>query len=200
MHRTADLHAQLAVRLAAHLATHLAGSSGLRCRPANSNDEAFLRSLFASVKGQALQASGLAPQALENLLHMQFEAQRRHYQAHYPGGMPWVLERQGAPAGQPPQLTQPLGQMWLQLDDQSLRLMDLAILPAHCRQGLASICLRALTQFADAHGLAMHLHVSTDDPVRHWYARLGFVTTHTQGLHQAMTRSAVDQESFHEQA
>jgi ribosomal protein S18 acetylase RimI-like enzyme len=74
------------------------------------------------------------------------------------------------------------------------------VLPTHRQQGVASGCLQALLQLADAHGLAMHLHVLSDNPVRAWYARLGFVVTGIQGLHQAMTRSALHPESSYEQA
>jgi ribosomal protein S18 acetylase RimI-like enzyme len=163
---------------------------GVRCRPAEVADMGFLRQAYASTRAQDLALLGVDPAVLETLVSMQFDAQRRHYVQHYPGCMPWVIEQHG----------QALGQMWLHLDDDGLRLMDIAVLPAHRRQGLASSCVQALLRLADQHAWPVHLHVLADNPIRHWYARLGFVVTDESGLHQAMTRQAIEQETRYEQA
>lgn len=170
--------------------------SGLRCRPALADDDAFLRQVSDSVRAPSLIWSAAAAHVLDKLMRQQFEAQRRHYLQHYPGCEAWVIERFDGGDGQ----FEPAGQMWLHLDDEGLRLVDIAVLPAHRSRGIASACLRALTCRADQLGLNMHLHVLIDNPARHWYARLGFVVTDVPGLHQAMTRLAVDQETTHEQA
>jgi ribosomal protein S18 acetylase RimI-like enzyme len=163
---------------------------GVRCRPADAADTGFLRDLHAHTRALDLALLDVAPTLLATLLTMQFDAQGRHHRQQHPGCMPWVIERHG----------QALGQMWLHLDDHGLHLMDIAVLPAHQGQGLASTCVQALLQLADHHAWPVHLHVLADNPIRHWYARLGFAVTAEAGLHQAMTRPAVEQETRYEQA
>jgi ribosomal protein S18 acetylase RimI-like enzyme len=175
---------------AAFLQTLSALPLGVRCRPAAAPDMGFLRELHACTRAQDLALLDVTPAVLDTLLNMQFEAQQRHHLQLHPGSMPWVIERHG----------QGLGQMRLHLDDDGVHLMDIAVSPAQRRQGLASACLQALLQLADRHAWPVHLHVLADNPIRHWYARLGFVLTAEAGLHQAMTRQAVEQETRYEKA
>lgn len=167
---------------------------GLHCRPACAADQAFLREAFAQTRGQdlpsALAQQGADPALLASLLAMQFDAQRQHFARQHPGSMPWVIERHD----------QAVGQMWLHGGAEGLRLLDIAVLPAHRRQGVGAQCLQYLLRIADHHAWPVHLHVAMDNPVRHWYARLGFVLTDASGLHQAMTRPAIQLESRYEQA
>jgi GNAT superfamily N-acetyltransferase len=169
---------------------------GVRCRPAQASDESLLREVFASTRAQDLALLGMEPVVLSTLVQMQFEAQRHHYTRAHAGCMAWVVERAAAGSSAP----QALGHMWLHLDASGLRLMDIAVLPAQRGQGIAAICVQALLHLADAHGWPVHLHVLADDAIRHWYARLGFVTTAHVGQHQAMTRPVIDPESRYEQA
>lgn len=163
---------------------------GVRCRPAQASDAGFLRQLYAATRAQDLALLHISPAMLDGLIDMQFDAQRRHYTQSYPGCMPWVIEQDA----------QPVGQLWLHLKANGLRLLDISVLPTHRRQGIGSICIGALLALADRHGWRMHLHVLTDNPVRQWYARLGFAATHITGLHLAMTRPAVNLETRYEQA
>lgn len=179
-----------------HLQALSALAMGVRCRPVQASDMGFLREAYARARAQDLALLAVDAATLDALLQMQFDAQRRHYSQAYPGCTAWVIER--GQLCQPG--VQPVGQMWLHLDEQGLRLMDISVLPSHRLQGIAAICVQALLHIADAMRWPVHLHVLADNPIRHWYARLGFVTTGHTGLHQAMTRPAVDQENRYEQA
>lgn len=182
-----------------HAALHQTLSAlpmGVHCRPAQAADESLLREVFASTRAQDLALLGMEPVVLSTLVQMQFEAQRRHYMQTHPGCMAWVVEGAASGAMAP----QTLGQMWLHLDASGLHLMDIAVLPTQRGQGIAAICVQALLHLADAHGWPVHLHVLADSAIRHWYARLGFVTTAHVGLHQAMTRPVIDSEKRYEQA
>lgn len=167
---------------------------GVRCWPADTGDKAddmgFLRDAHASTRAQDLALLSVDPAMLQALVQMQFEAQRQHYVHHYPGSMPWVIAHQG----------RPVGHMWLHHDDHGLRLMDIAVLPAHRGLGVAGVCMRALMAVAQEQGCPVHLHVRADNPIRHWYARLGFATTGTSGLHLAMTFSHAVEDPRYEQA
>ena len=166
----------------------------MRCRPAGPDDMGFLLDTFAITREHDLGLQGIDPGLREALVDMQFKAQQGHYTQAYPGCKPWVIEQSG----------RKLGQMWLFLDsrpdDPGLRLMDLAVLPAYRHQGVATACLQALLRLTEHLGWPMHLHVLANNPIRHWYERMGFALTHEAGLYLGMTHQAIKQESFCEQA
>lgn len=162
-----------------------------QCTRATAIDQAVLREVFASSRQTELALLGPAPQQREAFIEMQMLAQRRSVALHYPGAVELLIHHQGQAAGR----------LWLHEDEAGVRVVDITLLPAFQRQGGARTCLQALLRLADTLGRATHLHVMIDNPVRHWYARLGFDIQGTAGLYQAMTRlPAVAMEYQHEQA
>ena len=160
-----------------------------QCVPASAGDQAFLRDVFASTRRIELDLLGPDTGVREVFIRTQMLAQRRSVELHYPTAIELILRHHGQPAGR----------LWLHEDADGLRVVDITVLPAFQRMGGASAGLQALLQLADADGVATHLHVLQDNPIRHWYARLGFETTTVSGLHQAMTRIPTVQEYEHEQ-
>lgn len=160
------------------------------CGRAGETDQAFLREVFASTKAIELSLLEPDPAVRASFVAMQMLAQRRSAELYYPGAIELVLHHQGISAGR----------LWLHDDGSSLRIVDITLLQAFQGQGAARACLRALMHLADTHGRALHLHVLIDNPIRHWYVRLGFELTSTTGLYQAMTRLPTLFESEHEQA
>ena len=160
------------------------------CRPASEGDEPLLRAVLATSK--AIELALLGPDSVlrEAFIGLQMRAQRHSVERHYPGAREFVLMH----------LDQAAGRLWLHEDDEGLRLIDITVLPAFQRLGGARTCLQALIRLADLYGRSTHLHVLADNPIRHWYARLGFDLTGSAGLHQAMTRLPTILESHHEQA
>jgi ribosomal protein S18 acetylase RimI-like enzyme len=160
-----------------------------QCVPASAGDQDFLREVFASTKSIELQLLGPHADTRDAFIASQMQAQRRSIALHYPTAMELILRHHGQPAGR----------LWLHEDPAGLRLVDITVLPAFQRMGGASACLQALLRLADADGMPTHLHVLQDNPVRHWYARLGFDITAASGLYQAMTRIPTIEEHQHEQ-
>ncbi len=161
------------------------------CTRATQADQAVLREVFASTR--QIELSLLPPDQVQRdvFIAVQMQAQRRSVAAHYPGAVELLIHHQGQVAGR----------LWLHEDEVGVRVLDITVLPAFQRQGGARTCLHTLLHLADAMGRATHLHVMIDNPVRHWYARLGFDTQGTAGLYQAMTRlPTVAMEYQHEQA
>lgn len=161
------------------------------CARAGEADQAFLREVFASTKAIELSLLDPDPVVRSAFVAMQMLAQRRSAELYYPGAIELVLHHEGVSAGR----------LWLHDDGNGLRIVDITLLPPFQGRGAARACLGALIRLADAHGRALHLHVLIDNPIRHWYARLGFELTATTGLYQAMTRLPTLSESeHHEQA
>lgn len=160
-----------------------------QCTPAGTSDQDFLREVFASTKRIELHLLGPNASTRDAFIQMQMLAQRRTIALHYPAAIELVVRHHGQPAGR----------LWLHEDQDGLRVVDITILPAFQRMGGASACLQALLNLADADGVPVHLHVLQDNPVRHWYAGLGFEITSVSGLYQAMTRIPTVEEHQHEQ-
>lgn len=162
-----------------------------QCTRATQADQAVLRAVFASTRQIELDLLGPDTTQREAFIGMQLLAQRRSVALHYPAAIELVIRHKGQAAGR----------LWLHEDEAGVRVVDITVLPAFQRQGGATTCLGTLLHLADNAGRAVHLHVLIDNPVRHWYARLGFDITGTSGLHQAMTRlPSVALEYQHEQA
>jgi ribosomal protein S18 acetylase RimI-like enzyme len=106
-------------------------------RPAGPADEKFLEALLADSRSD-LTSLGLPPEAVANLLKLQFHAQRAEYQARYPRAMNEVIQL-GA---------QPVGRCWTDLSDSELRLLDIAVLSDSRRRGVARAVLDQLCQRA----------------------------------------------------
>lgn len=163
----------------------------LRARPVAPADEALLHTIYASTRQAELAALGETPLIRDTFVSMQFEAQRRHFVQHHPDSTQWLIERGSAP----------VGRLWLSLNQGGLQVLDITVLPEWQGQGIGGACLRHLARHADAQEWAMALHVRADNPARHWYTRMGFVTTDTSDIYMAMNRPPVDfLESRYEQA
>ena len=95
---------------------------------------------------------------------MQFDAQDRHYRAHFPDARFDVVERGGAP----------IGRLIVERGEDEIRLLDIALLPEHRGAGAGSALLRALLAEAAATSRRVTIHVERANPARRLYERLGF--------------------------
>jgi ribosomal protein S18 acetylase RimI-like enzyme len=126
------------------------------------------------VAGRAGEFDGLAlpHQQLADLLHMQFEAQRLHYEVHYPDA-----EHSLVLLGETP-----VGRMTVQYSRHELHLIDIAILPLFRRRGIATSLLEGLMADARERGVPVRLFVDPANPARNLYERLGFNVTGREGV------------------
>lgn len=162
-----------------------------QCLRAGQDDQALLRDVFASTK--RIELSQLTPdvQLRDVFIGMQMRAQRQSVARYYPDAIEWVVRHHKTA----------VGRLWLHEDTAGVRIIDITLLPEHQGQGGARTLLHTLMRLADQSGRPLHLHVLADNPIRHWYARLGFALTATSGLYQAMTRlPTVALEQRYEQA
>lgn len=152
----------------------------LTVRPAQAEDEAFLKALYASTRDD-LQLAAPTPAMLELLMDMQWRAQSGGYRQSFPQAVNLIVEAQAAPVGR-------------LMVDRSLvpwRIVDIALLPAARRQGYGAALLRALQKEATAAGAMLALSVRLENlHARRLYAALGFASVSSDGLSEQMVWGA----------
>ena len=136
-------------------------------RPADDDDRPFLDQLYLTTRWEEVLAWGLPPQAAQLFLKAQASTQRRAYALQFPSAEHRVLLMAGCPVGRLIVSDEPEGQ----------RIVDLAVMPAVRRQGLASWAIRDVLDRARHRRRPVHLHASVDNPARSLYERLGFRAT-----------------------
>ncbi|MDD0977132.1 GNAT family N-acetyltransferase [Pseudomonas fontis] len=157
---------------------------GLSFRPTSQGDMAFLQHLYATTRAAEMSHSGWPAAQIDEFLTQQFNAQHQYYQAHFPDGEFWLIEREG----------QAIGRLYLFWGKTALNLIDIALLPACCGQGLGSRIIQTLVQRAHACGLAIELSVEYYNPAQRLYARLGFLPIADSGVYRRLRREAATPE------
>lgn len=128
-------------------------------------EEPVLFELFSAVRSADLGMADWDARLRDQILRMQFTAQRRSYREQHPAIVERFILRDGVPVG------------WLMIDDggAALRCIDLAVVPAERRKGVAGGTLRALQEEAAATDRAVVLSVlRMNAPALALYERLGF--------------------------
>lgn len=148
----------------------------LTLRPATSDDDAFLRALFAAVRSSMF--VGLPPDVVQPLLLQQFQAQRQGHRTAYPAAADVIVEVDGRPVGR-----------WLvDRSAAALTLVDVAIHPDHQGRGIGSELLRRLVDEADRAHARVRLSVAADNPAQGLYERFGFLRITTERAYVCMLR------------
>lgn len=144
-------------------------------RPARAADADFLFALFVHAHGSVF--AHLDDATRDALLQMQFRAQDHGYRTRFPNARFDVIECGGAP----------IGRLVVDRSEREIRVVDVALLPAHRNRGIGTSLLRALLAEAAANGRAVTLHVARDNPARSLYQRLGFASVSEDAIYVAMT-------------
>ena len=150
---------------------------GISLRAETDTDDEFLRGLYASIREQEMaQLQHWTAIQKSEFLAMQFDAQRNHYQMHYPDARFDIIEQTG----------QPVGRLYLAEVEREIRLMDIALLPERRNQGIGGDLTRAVLDFARHADLKVTLHVEEENPARRLYDRLGFEVVGEQTFYKKM--------------
>ena len=138
----------------------------LTARPATADDDAFLLALFAESRPEL----GLLPEpSRQQLIELQFRAQRGQYRADAPEAIDWLLERHDDGA------IQPVGRCYLLQAEDQHRLLDLTIAAKFRGQGLGGAVLQRLCAAAAVAGVPLRLNVWHDNAgAIRLYRRFGF--------------------------
>ncbi len=150
--------------------------SGVSRRPATDEDLAFLSRLYASTREEELRQVAWSPEEKESFLRQQFAAQDRHYREHYPGAQRDLILVGGEPAGR----------LYVARWANEIRIMDIALLPAHRGASIGTRLLRELLAEAERERKPITVHVEMFNRARRLYERLGFAIKEERGVYRLM--------------
>jgi ribosomal protein S18 acetylase RimI-like enzyme len=136
----------------------------LGLRPATSEDEPFLRNVFAATRADELALMNWDESQKEAFVAMQFNAQSRQYVMSYPHAHNSIILWNGAP----------IGRLIIDRGANEFTLVNIALLPAHRNAGIGTSLLRGLLKEATTVGKPVRLHALTTSAAVRLYERLGF--------------------------
>lgn len=142
-------------------------------RPVTPEDEQFLANLYASTREQELAQTNWSDEQKAMFCRMQFNAQTAHYRENYPGASFEIIEQNGVP----------VGRLYVARWEHEIRIIDIALMPAHRGAGLATKLLKELQEEVRAVGKKLSIHVEQFNPARRLYERVGFQQVEEKGVY-----------------
>ena len=133
-------------------------------RPAETQDEGFLRQVYAESRREELDQVAWPDGAREEFLRSQFDAQTAHYGQHYPGAEFLIIEHAGQPAGR----------LYIRRGSQEIRIMEIGLMPLFRNQGIGTALLQTILQEGQSANKLVSIHVEKFNPAIRLYERLGF--------------------------
>jgi len=155
-------------------------SAGITFQPVADEDEEFLFRLYSTTRAEEVQAWGWPEAQAQLFLKMQFTARQRSYQATYPKATYTLVLKNG----------EPIGQQIVDRGAKSIRLIDIALLPACRGTGIGTLLLKELIEESRSIKAPVELKVLRNNlaAVR-LYERMGFVTTREDAIYKEMIRN-----------
>ncbi|MFL6211691.1 MAG: GNAT family N-acetyltransferase [Pyrinomonadaceae bacterium] len=146
-------------------------------RPVCSDDEEFLLAVYASTRADELAQVPWSEEQKAAFVRMQFDAQRRDYDARFPDAEYDVLLLDA----------RPVGRLWLGRDDEQIRLLDIALLPEAQNRGVGSAILARLIEETRQTGkILRHMVFVLNPDAQRFYERLGFRVFEEVGAYRHM--------------
>ena len=141
-------------------------------RPISDDDELlFAGRVYASVRKDYLADLPWNDVQKAAFLLLQFRAQHSWYRQEYPEA-DWLLISRGE---------EDIGRLYLDRGEEELRIIDIALMPAHRRKGAGEAILRDLMDEAAACGSVLSAEVDKTSPAMRLFRRLGFTIEADRG-------------------
>ncbi|MGH8611495.1 MAG: GNAT family N-acetyltransferase, partial [Gammaproteobacteria bacterium] len=128
-------------------------------RPIGPDDQAFLLEVYASTRREELALTDWDEDKKARFLQMQFTAQHQYYQDYYTETDFLIILLDDLP----------VGRLYLGRWPSEIRIVDLALLPAHRNAGIGTRILQAILAEATLAGKAVRIHVEKLNPALHLY-------------------------------
>jgi len=155
----------------------LPGGGVVSLRAAGSDDEEFLLDVYASTRADELAQVAWSAEQKAAFLRMQFDAQRREYDARYPEAEYDVILLDARPTGR----------LWIGRDDEQIRLLDIALLPEAQNRGVGGALVGRLIEEARRTGQKLrHMVFVLNPDAQRFYERLGFRVFEEVGAYRHM--------------
>lgn len=162
----------------------LASGREVSLRTCTEADLPFLQRLYASTRALEMEQVDWTDAQKDEFLQFQFHAQHTHYNEHFAQASRDIIEVDGGACGR----------LYLDLRVDEIRLIDIALLPESCGQGVGGAILAAILEAGRARNLPVTIHVEQNNPALHLYQRLGFEQIDEQGIYFLMRWAAPSSE------
>jgi len=139
-------------------------------------DMAFLAELYQSTRWEEVLQAPWTDQQRLDFLSQQFNAQHQHYTTHYPHAAKLIVIKNH----------ERIGRIYVDRDDVSICLIDVALLPKHRGHGLGTQLLKELLIEAQDSNKKVVIHVENFNPAYAWYLKHGFKQVEDKGVYQYM--------------
>ena len=149
-------------------------------------DEEFRYRVYASTRTDEMALVDWSAEQKAAFLRMQFQAKATHYRAYYPHAEYQVIQRED---------TVPLGRLIVDRANDSILIVDIALLPEYRNAGVGTSIIQQLMAEATSRQRPILLHVEVFNPAMKLYNRLGFVKTGEQGIYHEMTWKPGDRQA-----
>ncbi|MDX6481054.1 MAG: hypothetical protein QOG85_1564 [Gaiellaceae bacterium] len=146
---------------------------GVQLRPVTPDDRHFLLRVYASTREEELRLVDWSDDQKAAFVQQQFDAQDAHYREHYDPATFDVIEVDG----------EPVGRLYVARWEDEIRIMDIALVPAHRGRGIGSALLRDLLDEGARSGKRVSIHVEMNNPAVRLYERLGFAPIEERGVY-----------------
>ncbi|HEV8370198.1 MAG TPA: GNAT family N-acetyltransferase [Pyrinomonadaceae bacterium] len=149
----------------------------LLLRPVTPADQEFLLSVYSATRERELAQVEWHRGQKETFVRWQFELQQREYETRFPNYRYSVIVVD----------SQDAGRIWVGLDEQQVRLLDIAILSEFQNRGVGTALLTQLIEEArTSNKLLRHMVFVLNDNAHRFYERLGFVMIEDLGAYKHM--------------
>ena len=156
----------------------LADGSALALRPAAPEDYEDLVRVYASTRaGELAQVTWWDDAQKLEFCRMQYDAQKREYDARFPDAEYDVILLEG----------RAVGRLWVGRDESDVRLLDIALLPEAQNRGVGTALLKRLMEESKRTGKRLrHMVFILNKDALRFYERLGFEIFEDVGGYQHM--------------
>ncbi|WP_309667144.1 GNAT family N-acetyltransferase [Tabrizicola sp.] len=145
----------------------------VRLRPVHPDDKEFIYSVYASARAEEMAIVPWNDEQREMFLRSQFAAQQKHYQGYYPEATHQIILLS----------EQPVGRLYVDRQEQEIRILDITILPGDRGRGIGGPLVRQLMNEAATTNRRLTIYIESFNRSRSLFERLGFVPVEETGVH-----------------
>jgi len=153
---------------------------GLDYRLVEDRDKSFLRELYGTTRAAEMAMVPWSDEQKDEFVEMQFNAQHTFYFEQFDQAEFGIISKNNID----------VGRLYLDLRDDEVRIIDIALHPTYQRLGIGKALLEAIIQYAQERELLVTIHVEKNNSAMSLYLRLGFELIEDQGVYNLMQWSA----------
>lgn len=147
--------------------------------PPKDEHKDFLFLLYSQTFGKPFHNTGLPDNVVRTLIGQQYALKEASYQNEFPGARHSIIEFEGKPAGQ----------IRLNSSEKEIHIIDISVLPAHQRKGLATSVIQDVLNSKKGMDVPVCLNVESGSTAQALYEKLGFVVVAKSEVYDYMVRS-----------